>query len=87
MRDEDMAMCRRLGEAGAALLPDCATVLTHCNAGGLATGGYGTALGVVYAAHEAGKRRAGLRRRDPAAAAGRAPDRLGTGQTRASRSR
>jgi methylthioribose-1-phosphate isomerase len=52
---EDIAMCRRLGAAGAALLPDCATVLTHCNAGGLATAGYGTALGVIYAAREAGK--------------------------------
>lgn len=52
---EDLDMSRRLGAAGAALLPDCATVLTHCNAGGLATGGYGTALGVVYAALEAGK--------------------------------
>ena len=55
VHDEDIAMCRRLGQAGAALLPDCATVLTHCNAGGLATGGYGTALGVIYAAREAGK--------------------------------
>ena len=52
---DDIAMCRRLGRAGAALLPDGATVLTHCNAGGLATGGYGTALGVIYAAREAGK--------------------------------
>ncbi|MBK7671915.1 MAG: S-methyl-5-thioribose-1-phosphate isomerase [bacterium] len=55
VHEEDIAMCRRLGQAGAALLPDCATVLTHCNAGGLATGGYGTALGVIYAAREAGK--------------------------------
>jgi methylthioribose-1-phosphate isomerase len=52
---EDLAMCRALGAAGAALLPDYATVLTHCNAGGLATGGYGTAVGVVYGAREAGK--------------------------------
>jgi methylthioribose-1-phosphate isomerase len=44
-----------LGAAGAELLPDYATVLTHCNAGGLATGGYGTAVGVVYGAKEAGK--------------------------------
>ena len=55
VRDEDVAMCRALGEAGAALLPDFATVLTHCNAGGLATGGYGTALGVIYAARGAGR--------------------------------
>jgi methylthioribose-1-phosphate isomerase len=44
-----------MGQAGQALLPDRATVLTHCNAGALATGGYGTALAVVYAAHQAGK--------------------------------
>ena len=55
IREEDVAMCRALGQAGAALLPDNAAVLTHCNAGGLATGGYGTALGVIYAAKEAGK--------------------------------
>ena len=53
--DEDIAMCRALGKAGAELLPDFSTVLTHCNAGGLATGGYGTALGVIYSATEAGK--------------------------------
>ena len=53
--DEDIAMCRALGRAGAELLADNATVLTHCNAGGLATGGYGTAVGVVYGAREAGK--------------------------------
>ena len=53
---EDIAMCRRIGRHGAELLPATATVLTHCNAGALATGGYGTALGVVRAAREAGKR-------------------------------
>ncbi len=53
---EDIELGRALGQAGAALLCDPAVVLTHCNAGGLATGGYGTALGVVYAAREAGKR-------------------------------
>jgi methylthioribose-1-phosphate isomerase len=47
LREQDVARSRALGAAGAALLPDPATVLTHCNAGGLATGGYGTALGVV----------------------------------------
>jgi methylthioribose-1-phosphate isomerase len=52
---EDVAMGRSLGAAGAALLPDVCSILTHCNAGGLATGGYGTALGVVYAAVDAGK--------------------------------
>jgi methylthioribose-1-phosphate isomerase len=53
---DDIAMCRRIGAHGAALIPDGATVLTHCNAGALATGGYGTALGVLRAAREAGKR-------------------------------
>ncbi len=55
IRDEDVDMCRAMGQAGQELLPDFATVLTHCNAGGLATGGYGTAVGVIYAAREAGK--------------------------------
>jgi len=54
--DEDMRICRTLSRHGAELLGDGDTVLTHCNAGGLATSGYGTALGVVYAAVEAGKR-------------------------------
>lgn len=53
--DEDVALNRRLGKAGAALLPDVAEILTHCNAGSLATVGYGTALGIVRAAVEAGK--------------------------------
>lgn len=48
--DEDEAMCRRMGEFGAALVPNGAQVLTHCNAGGLATGGYGTAVGVIRSA-------------------------------------
>jgi methylthioribose-1-phosphate isomerase len=52
---EDIAMCRRIGQYGAELIPDGATVLTHCNAGALATGGYGTALGVLRAARAAGK--------------------------------
>ena len=54
--DEDLRTCRQLSGHGAALLPDTAVVLTHCNAGGLATGGYGTALGVVFAAAAQGKR-------------------------------
>jgi methylthioribose-1-phosphate isomerase len=53
---EDVAACREMGRAGAERVPDGATVLTHCNAGALATGGYGTALGVIRAAHESGKR-------------------------------
>ena len=52
---EDIAANRALGKHGAALLPRHARVLTHCNAGALATAGYGTALGVVRAAKEAGK--------------------------------
>jgi methylthioribose-1-phosphate isomerase len=54
IRDEDEAMCKRIGALGAPLLPPSARVLTHCNAGALATAGYGTALGVVRAAVEAG---------------------------------
>jgi methylthioribose-1-phosphate isomerase len=53
--EEDLAANRMLGRYGAALLSSPATVLTHCNAGALATAGYGTALGVVRAAREDGK--------------------------------
>src|SRR5947207_327288 len=53
--EEDRAMCRRIGEAGLPLVPDGAKVLTHCNAGALATGGIGTALAPIYLAHEAGR--------------------------------
>lgn len=53
--DEDVRICRELGREGAALVPDRARILTHCNAGALATAGYGTALGVVRAAVEAGR--------------------------------
>ena len=56
IHDEDIAANRRMGAHGAALIPDGATVLTHCNAGALATAGYGTALGVIRAAREAGKK-------------------------------
>ncbi|WP_329885986.1 S-methyl-5-thioribose-1-phosphate isomerase [Pseudoramibacter faecis] len=52
---EDIAMCRAMGKTGAALLHPKDTVLTHCNAGALATADYGTALGVIRAACEAGK--------------------------------
>jgi methylthioribose-1-phosphate isomerase len=52
---EDVAACRAMGRIGAERVPDGATVLTHCNAGALATGGYGTALGVLRAARELGK--------------------------------
>jgi methylthioribose-1-phosphate isomerase len=53
---EDIETCRAIGRHGAVLVPDGKTVLTHCNAGALATAGYGTALGVIRAAVEAGKR-------------------------------
>ena len=56
VHDEDIAANRRIGAHGAALLPAEGSVLTHCNAGALATAGYGTALGVVRAAVAAGKR-------------------------------
>lgn len=52
---EDEAMCRAMGRHGAELVPSGARILTHCNAGALATGDYGTALGVIRAAHEQGK--------------------------------
>jgi methylthioribose-1-phosphate isomerase len=54
MYDEDIAACKAMGAHGAALLPQEGTVLTHCNAGALATCGYGTALGVIRAAVERG---------------------------------
>ena len=56
MYDEDIAACRQMGSIGADLLPEEGSVLTHCNAGALATCGYGTALGVIRAAVERGKR-------------------------------
>src|ERR1700720_1538378 len=56
IHDEDVASCRAMGAFGAAVVPDDARILTHCNAGALATAGYGTALGVIRGAVEAGKR-------------------------------
>jgi len=56
MYEEDIAINRAIGRHGAPLVPDGKSVLTHCNAGALATAGYGTALGVVRAAVEAGKK-------------------------------
>jgi methylthioribose-1-phosphate isomerase len=53
---EDVENNRRMGQYGAELIDDGDLILTHCNAGSLATGGYGTALGVIRAAHESGKR-------------------------------
>ena len=55
IHDDDVASCKALGAHGAEVVPPAGRVLTHCNAGALATGGYGTALGVVRAAVERGK--------------------------------
>ena len=52
---EDIAACRAMGAHGAALIPDGARIMTHCNAGALATAGHGTALGVIRSARDAGK--------------------------------
>jgi methylthioribose-1-phosphate isomerase len=56
IHDEDVASCRAMGAFGAEVVPSEARILTHCNAGALATAGYGTALGVIRGAIEAGKR-------------------------------
>jgi methylthioribose-1-phosphate isomerase len=56
IHDEDVQSCRAMGAHGATLVPEAARILTHCNAGALATAGYGTALGVIRAAVEQGKR-------------------------------
>lgn len=56
MYEQDIAACKAMGAFGAVLLPDVGGVLTHCNAGALATCGYGTALGVIRAAVERGKK-------------------------------
>lgn len=55
IHDEDVASCRAMGRLGATVVPATARILTHCNAGALATAGYGTALGVIRAAAEQGK--------------------------------
>jgi len=56
IRKEDLQACREMGRQGQVLIPDGSSILTHCNAGALATAGYGTALGVIRAARAAGKR-------------------------------
>ena len=53
---EDALMCEKIGESGNELIPETCRILTHCNAGALATGGIGTALSVIYTAHFAGKK-------------------------------
>jgi methylthioribose-1-phosphate isomerase len=55
IHDEDVEGCRAMGRFGADVVPEAARILTHCNAGALATAGYGTALGVIRAAAEQGK--------------------------------
>ena len=55
IHQEDILMCQQIGENGAKLLPQQCTVLTHCNAGALATGGIGTALAIIYTAKKLGK--------------------------------
>jgi methylthioribose-1-phosphate isomerase len=55
IHDEDLANCRTMGRFGAEVVPEHARILTHCNAGALATAGYGTALGVIRAAAEQGR--------------------------------
>jgi methylthioribose-1-phosphate isomerase len=55
IHDEDVASCKSMGQHGASVVPDRARILTHCNAGALATAGYGTALGVIRAAAAQGK--------------------------------
>ncbi len=56
IRDEDAATCRAIGRVGESLIHDGDAVLTHCNAGGLATAEYGTALAIMYAAYERGRK-------------------------------
>lgn len=55
IRDEDIEICKNIGDNGSELLKKDSVVFTHCNAGGLATAGYGTALGVIRSAHNRGK--------------------------------
>ncbi|MCS7229545.1 MAG: S-methyl-5-thioribose-1-phosphate isomerase [Candidatus Kryptonium sp.] len=56
IQKDDIQMCKQIGLNGAMLIPDKANILTHCNTGWLATGDYGTALGVIYTAFEQGKK-------------------------------
>ena len=56
IHEEDRAMCHAIGRHGAELIPDNATLITHCNAGGLATAEYGTALSVMFTCQDQGKR-------------------------------
>ncbi len=84
--DDDVAANHQMGEHGAALIPEQANVLTHCNTGSLATVEYGTALGVIRAGDLRGQACPRLRRRDPPVPPGRPPD-PGSSRRMASRSR
>jgi methylthioribose-1-phosphate isomerase len=77
LADESVEGCRRIGQHGAALVPEGARVLTHCNAGWLATVDYGTAR---LRGRGRGARRAGVGGRDAPPRAGRPPDRVGAGE-------
>ena len=74
---EEEAAQERLSRLGAELIKDGFTILTHCNTGSLATAGYGTALGVIKAAAQAGQENRCHRHRDPPPASGCPPHRLG----------
>ncbi len=54
--EEDLNLCKKIGKNGQSLIKNDSTIMTHCNAGGLATAGYGTALGIIRAAHDSGKK-------------------------------
>jgi len=82
MHAEDIAANQAMGRHGATLMPASGGVLTHCNAGALATCGYGTALGVIRAAVEQGKTHSRLRRRDSPFPAGLTPHCLGVDEGR-----
>ena len=82
--DEDLASCHRMGDLGAELITRPSRILTHCNAGALATAGYGTALGVIRSAARDGHVLGRVRGRDAALSPGRAPHRLGAAARTAS---
>ena len=87
LHEEEVERCRRMAAHAAALFAPGTRALTHCNAGGLATGGYGSAVGALRAAWETGLLAQVWVGRDAAAVAGRAPDGLGARGARASRTR
>src|SRR5256886_2683852 len=80
--EEDRAMCRRIGEAGLPLVPDGAKLLTHCNAGALATGGIGTALPPIYLPPPARRRGGGFVDETPPGLQGARPPAWGPGRAR-----